>query len=302
MTDTYHIPALLPECLNGLAIRAEGVYVDLTFGGGGHSKAILDQLGPEGKLIAFDQDPDAAKNTLQDARFTLVQQNFRYFAKYLKLLRLNQIDGILADLGVSFHQFDTADRGFSLRFDGPLDMRMDGAGSLTAADILNQYDEQAIAQLIFEYGELPQARKIAQNIVRQRTEQPFENTKQLVELLRKLSPPKKETQFLARVFQALRMEVNQEMDALKEMLLQCESVLKPGGRLAIISYHSLEDRLVKVVMRSGNLEDKPEEDFFGNKNTPYKLITRKPIEPKEEEVMANPRSRSARLRIAERKG
>jgi len=301
MSTGYHIPALLTECLEGLAIKHNGIYIDMTFGGGGHSRAILDQLGPEGKLIAFDQDPDAAKNTLNDKRFTLIQQNFRYAQKFLKLLKIQEVDGILADLGVSFHQFDTAERGFSLRFDGPLDMRMDSKSALTAADVLNTYDEQALAQVFFEYGELPQARRIAQLIGRVRSEKPLENTTELTELIRKISPPKKETQYIARVFQALRMEVNQEMDALKEMLLQCAPLLKAQGRLVVISYHSLEDRLVKVIMRSGNLEDKPEEDFFGNKDTPYKLITRKPIEPSATEMEQNPRSRSAKLRIAERK-
>ncbi|GCD77934.1 ribosomal RNA small subunit methyltransferase H [Thermaurantimonas aggregans] len=297
----YHIPVLLQDTLELLAVKQNGVYVDCTFGGGGHSRAILEQLGDEGKLFAFDQDPDAAANAPDDPRFKLIEENFRYIKRFLRLEGIRAVDGILADLGVSSHQFDTAERGFSLRFDAPLDMRMNPEISLTAADIVNDWPEDAIADLLQRYGELPHSRRIARAICKARATEPILTTGRLNEVCQPYCRKDREHQTLARIYQALRIEVNQELEALKEMLMQATDLVKPGGRLVVISYHSLEDRLVKVFMRSGNFEDRTEKDFYGNDLSPWKPLTKKAIEPKEEEIATNTRSRSARLRAAERK-
>ncbi|MFN4299263.1 MAG: 16S rRNA (cytosine(1402)-N(4))-methyltransferase RsmH [Thermaurantimonas sp.] len=297
----YHIPVLLQDTLELLAVKQNGVYVDCTFGGGGHSRAILERLGHEGKLFAFDQDPDAAANAPDDPRFKLIEENFRYIKRFLRLEGIRSVDGILADLGVSSHQFDTAERGFSLRFEAPLDMRMNPEISLTAADIVNDWPEDAIADLLQRYGELPHSRRIARAICKARAAEPILTTSRLNEVCQPYCRKDREHQTLARIYQALRIEVNQELEALKEMLMQATELVVPGGRLVVISYHSLEDRLVKVFMRSGNFEDRTEKDFYGNDLSPWKPLTKKAIEPKEQEITANTRSRSARLRAAERK-
>lgn len=297
----YHIPVLLQDTLALLAVKPNGVYVDCTFGGGGHSRAILERLGEEGRLVAFDQDPDAAANAPDDPRFRLIEANFRYIKRFLRLEGIRSVDGILADLGVSSHQFDTAERGFSLRFNAPLDMRMNPDISLTAADIVNDWPEDAIADLLQRYGELPHSRRIARAICKGRMAQPILTTEQLNEICKPYCRKDREHQTLARIYQALRIEVNQELEALKEMLMQATELVVPGGRLVVISYHSLEDRLVKVFMRSGNFDDRTEKDFFGNDLSPWKPLTKKAIEPTEEEIATNTRSRSARLRAAERK-
>lgn len=296
--QAYHIPVLLQETLNLLHIVPDGVYVDCTFGGGGHSKEILNHLNEHGRLIAFDQDPDAHKNAFTDARFTLIDANFRHIKRFLRLEGIRMVDGILADLGVSSHQFDTPDRGFSLRFDAPLDMRMNPEATLTAAEILNNWPEDELAKLILRYGELPHSRRIAKALIQAREKTPILTTGQLNEICKPLSRKDREHQTLARIYQALRIEVNQELDALKELLLQSTEIVKPGGRLVVISYHSLEDKLVKVFMRSGNFDDRTEKDFFGNDLSPWKPILKKAIEPTETEVLSNSRSRSARLRAA----
>lgn len=296
----YHDPVLLKEAVDGMSIRPDGTYVDLTFGGGGHSKEILSRL-ESGRLFAFDQDKDAHENEIQDARFTLVKQNFRFMRNYLRMYKALPVDGVLADLGVSSHQFDEADRGFSIRFDADLDMRMDQASVLTAGKILNEYDEQELKRILWQYGELKNAARIADRVVFSRATEPIEKVDQLKALLEPLAPRKKVVQFYAQVFQALRIEVNDELAALREVLEQMESSVVEGGRLVVISYHSLEDRLVKNFMRSGNLEGKQEKDFFGNLIRPFDPISNKVIVPGAEEIERNSRARSAKMRIAERR-
>lgn len=296
----YHIPVLLQPSIEGLNINPNGVYVDVTFGGGGHARAILERL-QNGRLIAFDQDADAAINLPDDERITFVPHNFRYMRNFLMLHQLPQVDGILADLGVSSHQFDKAEKGFSTRFDGPLDMRMDTNSDLTAAYIVNSFDEDRLRDILQEYGELSQARKMAARIVAQRQSRPLKTTFDLIDAVTQILPKGKENKVLAQLFQALRIEVNQEMEALKAFLQQCHTSLKPGGRLVVISYHSLEDRLVKHYMKSGNFQGHIEKDFYGNPITPFKLVSRKAIVAESNETETNSRARSARLRIAERK-
>lgn len=293
----YHQPVLLKASVDGLNIKPDGVYVDVTFGGGGHSREILKRLNEAGRLIAFDQDPDAKANIPNDPRFTLVDQNFRFLRNWLRLLKVKQVDGILGDLGVSSHQFDAAERGFSLRFEAALDMRMDQSRSKTAADVLNTYEADALTQVLRQYGEVEMPGRVAKAIIAAR---PVLTTQELREAVKHYMQRGKEHKFLAQVFQALRIEVNEELEVLKEMLTQSAEVLAPGGRLSIISYHSLEDRLVKDFMRSGNFEGEPQKDFFGNLLRPLKPLQSKPIVPSEEEIEQNNRARSARLRIAEK--
>lgn len=293
----YHQPVLLKASVDGLNIKPDGVYVDVTFGGGGHSREILKRLNEAGRLIAFDQDPDAKANIPNDPRFTLVDQNFRFLRNWLRLLKVKQVDGILGDLGVSSHQFDAAERGFSLRFEAALDMRMDQSRSKTAADVLNSYEQDALAQVLRQYGEVEMPGRVSKAIIAAR---PVNTTQQLREAVQQYMQRGKEHKFLAQVFQALRIEVNEELEVLKEMLTQSADVLAPGGRLSIISYHSLEDRLVKDFMRSGNFEGEPQKDFFGNLIRPLKPLQSKPIVPTDEEIEQNNRARSARLRIAEK--
>ena len=296
----YHNPVMLDECLKGLNINPEGIYADVTFGGGGHSRAILDLL-TTGHLYAFDQDEDAAKNAFDDPRFTFIPQNFKYFKNFIQLYHGGQLDGVIADLGVSSHQFDTPEKGFSTRFDGQLDMRMSQSAPNDAATVVNTYDLNDLTSILSQYGEVQQARFIASDIVMARDAEPIETTAQLKEAVQRRLPRGKENKVLAQIFQALRIEVNQEMDALKAFLTQCPDVLKSGGRIVVMSYHSLEDRIVKNFFKTGNAEGKEEKDFFGNLLTPYKIITRKPIVPSDEEVERNSRARSAKLRIAERR-
>lgn len=295
----YHIPVLLHDAVNGLVTESDGVYVDVTFGGGGHSREILSRL-KDGQLVAFDQDADAVSNQIDDERFHFVPQNFRYIKNHLRVLRLFPVDGVLADLGVSSHQFDVPDRGFSFRFDGPLDMRMDQGLVLTAAEVLNGYEEADLSTVFWEYGELKESRRIARKIVQDREDHPFKEVKDLIRAIESMVPSRKQSQFLARVFQALRIEVNQEMEVLKEMLQGAVDSLKPGGRLVVISYHSLEDRIVKNFFKKGKFSGEVEKDFYGNPIKPLKEITRKPILPSEEEIDRNSRARSAKMRIAEK--
>ena len=295
----YHIPALLPEALEGLHIKPDGIYVDATFGGGGHSRGILDRLGQGGRLLGFDQDIDAAANAIDDARFTFVRSNFEYIPNFLRFHGIDKVDGILADLGVSFHHFDDAERGFSVRADAPLDMRMNRAGGATAAEILNDADEETLARILRTGSDLANTRQIAKAIVKARGAHPLTTTTDLTEAVRPLINPRNEKKDLAQIFQSLRIAVNHEIDALETFLRNATRCLKPGGRLAVITYHSLEDRLVKSMMKAGNLTGEVEKDFFGNVSSPWRLITRSPITPTEEEVERNPRSRSAKLRIAE---
>ena len=294
----YHVPALLTETIEGLNIQPDGVYVDVTFGGGGHSSAILEKLGENGRLFGFDQDIDAVKNIPDDVRFTFVRSNFRYLKNFLKYHGVTQINGLLADLGVSSHHFDEAERGFSFRFDGPLDMRMNTASPVTAAHILATYTEEQLADVFYLYGELHNARKIARAVVMHRAKEPIERIFQFIELLKPFFSREKEKKDMARVFQALRIEVNSEMKVLSEMLEQCVELLSPEGRIAVLTYHSLEDRLVKNYFRSGNFEGKIEKDFFGNVIAPLKTINNKVIVATDEEVQRNPRARSAKLRVA----
>ena len=301
MTDVYHIPALLTESLDGLDIRPDGTYVDVTFGGGGHSRAILERLGENGRLIAFDQDEDAFRNIIDDPRFILVKSNFRFLKNFLRFLDVDEVDGILADLGVSFYHFDEASRGFSFRADGQLDMRMNSQSTITAAHILNNYQEQELANIFFLYGELKNARKIAQAVVRARGQKEIVSISDFLEIMKPFTPREKENKVLALAFQALRIEVNDELKALEEMLTQGLEMLAEGGRFCVISYHSLEDRLVKNFFRAGNFDGKAEKDFYGNIDTPFDLVNRKVIVASDEEQEANPRSRSAKLRIAEKK-
>ena len=298
--ETYHIPVMLQECIEGLAIKPNGTYVDLTMGGGGHTSEILRHLGPEGHLYSFDQDPDAQANAPQDERFTFVASNFRFLRGAMRLRGVEQVDGILADLGVSSHHFDAKHRGFSFRGEAPLDMRMNTRQKRTAADIVNTYDKETLAKIFSDYGELDTTWKIANCIERARATKPIETTAELVEAVKPCTPPKDEAKFLTKLFQALRIELNGEMEALRMALEQSLKILKPGGRLVIMSYHSLEDRIVKNFMRSGNSEGRIEKDFFGNSTSALKVITRKAVAPSNQEIERNPRSRSAKLRIAEK--
>lgn len=294
----YHVPVMLEECLQGLDIKPNGTYVDLTFGGGGHSRAILDRLGSEGHLFSFDQDLDALENAFDDKRFTFVRSNFCYLYNFLRYYGVEKVDGVLADLGVSSHHLDDDARGFSFRFEGELDMRMNQKANRTAADILNNYDEEALANVFYYYGELSNARKLARVVVREREVEPFGDIARFIEVMKSYFPREREKKDLARVFQALRIEVNREMDVLKRMLTQIPDVLNEDGRLVVMTYHSLEDRLVKNYMKSGNFEGKPEKDFYGKVISPLKMLSNKVITASEKEVEENPRSRSAKLRIA----
>lgn len=296
----YHVPVLLQECVGGLNVRPEGVYVDVTFGGGGHSREIVRHLDAGGRLYAFDQDADAERNIVPDSRFTFVRSNFRYLKNWMRYYGVEQIDGLLADLGVSSHHLDDGDRGFSFRFDSALDMRMNRRGGRTAADVLNEYPEERLADVFYLYGELRNARRLAAAVAKARVRQRIDTTEALVEVVRPFVGQSREKKELARVFQALRIEVNQEMDALRQMLLAATELLRPGGRLVVLTYHSLEDRLVKNLMKTGNLEGRRVTDFYGNAECPYRTVNSKVIVPDEAEQSANPRSRSAKLRIAEK--
>ena len=296
----YHNPVLLNDSIDALAIKKDGVYVDVTFGGGGHSREILNRLGGSGKLIAFDQDLDAKRNKIDDSRFTLIEENFRYIGRFLKFYGVNKVDGILADLGVSSHQFDEAERGFSIRFDGALDMRMNQNSRVSAKKIINTYSEEMLANILFMYGELRNAKVIARTIVEARIESEIETSFQLRKILQKFLPKAKEHKILAQIFQAIRIEVNEELEVLKEFLIQIPNLLNPEGRLSVISYHSLEDRLVKRFIRTGLFEGEPEKDFFGNTNVPLQKLG-KLITPNQEEVKTNNRARSAKLRVAKLK-
>ena len=318
--ETYHVPVLLEESVGGLDIKPDGIYVDVTFGGGGHSREILRHLGPQGRLFGFDQDEDAERNIVDDERFTFVRSNFRYLRNWMRYYGVEQIDGLLADLGVSSHHFDDETRGFSFRFDAPLDMRMNKRSGMTAADILNDYSEEQLADIFYLYGELKNARRIAATIVKARAGKPIVTTNDLLQVLgisdtngplvrRTLATNGTQESSMvngqwkkdaAKLFQALRIEVNHEMDALKEMLSAARDLLRDGGRLSVITYHSLEDRMVKNMMRAGNLEGKVVQDFFGRTESPFRQIGGKVIVPSDEEQQQNPRSRSAKLRIAER--
>ncbi len=298
--ETYHVPVLLNESIDGLAIKPDGIYVDVTFGGGGHSKEILRRLGKKGHLYSFDQDPDAEKNIVNDDRFTFVRSNFRYLKNWMRYYGVDHIDGLLADLGVSSHHFDDETRGFSFRFDAPLDMRMNKRAGTTAAEILNNYDEEQLADIFYIYGELKNARKIAATIAKTRNEKKIETTGDLMNATEKLFLREREKKEMAKMFQALRIEVNHEMDALKEMLNGAMDTLCEGGRLSVITYHSLEDRIVKNMMKAGNVEGKVKQDFFGRIEAPFRLVNNKVIVPSDEEQQQNPRSRSAKLRIAEK--
>jgi 16S rRNA (cytosine1402-N4)-methyltransferase len=294
--QVYHIPALLDESIDGLAIKPDGAYVDVTFGGGGHSRAILSQLGPGGRLLGMDQDMDAWANRLADDRFTFVHGNFAYLKNFLRYYGLRHVDGILADLGVSFHHFDDVERGFTFRADAPLDMRMNQGSSFTAGDLVNTYTEEQLADVLYLYGELRQSRRLAAAIAKAR---PVTSTGALVDAVRPLLKPSQQKKELSMVFQALRIEVNGELEVLRRLLEQSVELLNPGGRLAVITYHSLEDRLVKNFMRSGNIEGKMEKDFYGRLTTPLRAVG-KVIAPADDEVERNPRSRSAKLRVAEK--
>ena len=294
---SYHNPVLLKESVDALNIKEDGVYVDVTFGGGGHSKEILSRLGKNGKLFVFDQDPDAVNNKINDERFILIEENFRFITRFLKFYRIKKVDGILADLGVSSHQFDEAERGFSIRFDGDLDMRMNQHSKISAKEIINEYDEKRLADILFLYGELRNARNMAKTIVEARKESKIETSFQLKEVLRKYLPNAREHKILAQIFQAIRIEVNEELEVLREFLEQVPNLLEEGGRLSIISYHSLEDRLVKRYIRTGLFSGEPEKDFYGNINVPLMKVG-KLIVPTPQEINNNNRARSAKLRIA----
>lgn len=299
-SPVYHIPALLEECMEGLDIKPAGKYVDVTFGGGGHSREILKHLGAEGHLYSFDQDEDAQRNIVDDDRFTFVYSNFKYLKNFMLYHGVEGVDGILADLGVSFHHFDDSERGFSFRFDAPLDMRMNKKARCTAADILATYDEKRLAQLFSLYGELRNAHRMAAAIVAKRDKGAVKTTGQLLEVVSPFINRKQEKKELAQLFQALRIEVNNEMDSLRSMLQQASDLLNPGGRLVVITYHSLEDRIVKNFIKTGNVEGVVEKDFFGRVNAPLRAVNNKVIVPTDEEVERNPRARSAKLRIAEK--
>lgn len=309
--ETYHVPVLLKESVDGLNIQSGGVYVDVTFGGGGHSSEILSRLDEQAHLYSFDQDADAEQNVMRsevgaerrfvdDSRFTFVRSNFRYLKNWMRYYGVESIDGLLADLGVSSHHFDDESRGFSFRFDAQLDMRMNKRAGKTAADIVNDYDEEALANLFYLYGEIKQSRRLAATVVKARSQQRIVTTQDLLGILEPIFKREREKKDLAKVFQALRIEVNHEMDALKEMLKSATELLKPGGRLSVITYHSLEDRIVKNIMKTGNVEGKRIQDFYGRIETPFTLINNKVIVPSKNEQQENPRSRSAKLRIAEK--
>lgn len=293
----YHNPVLLNESVDALVGSPDGIYVDCTFGGGGHSREILERLSEKGKLFSFDQDEDAKNNLIQDERFELIMQNFRFLKNNLRYKGIKKVAGIMADLGVSSHQFDTPERGFSIRFDGNLDMRMNQNQKLTAAKILNEYEESALADVFYNYGELRSARRMAREVVSERKNQPFETIEQLKKLFNYF-PKNKENKILAQLFQSLRIEVNEEMAALRELLVQCGEVIEPGGKLVVISYHSLEDRLVKRYMKTGLFEGEPEKDIYGNWDAPFVPVQSKVIVPTEEEIERNPRARSAKMRVA----
>ena len=314
--ETYHVPVLLGQSVDGLNIQHGGIYIDVTFGGGGHSSEILSRLDDNAHLYSFDQDPDAEQNTMHsenakegnepkrfvdDSRFTFVRSNFRYLKNWMRYYGIEHIDGLLADLGVSSHHFDDETRGFSFRYDAPLDMRMNKRAGKTAADIVNNYEESALADIFYLYGELKNSRKIASTLVKARAEKPIATTQDFIKAVEPLFKREREKKDMAKLFQALRIEVNHEMDALKDMLKAATELLKPGGRLSVITYHSLEDRIVKNVMKTGNAEGKMKQDFFGKIETPFKLINNKVIIPDNDEQEKNPRSRSAKLRIAEKK-
>ncbi|PLX10979.1 MAG: 16S rRNA (cytosine(1402)-N(4))-methyltransferase [Marinilabiliales bacterium] len=295
----YHTPVLLKESVDGLQIKPDGIYVDVTFGGGGHSKEIIKNI-INGKLVAFDQDDDAMPNLIDDERFVFVNQNFRFLKNFLKYHKIDKVDGLLADLGVSSHHFDDPERGFSFRFEGDLDMRMNQSAKLSAKNIINEYEEEALAKILWEYGELKNSRKLARAIVDKRKGRKVETINEFTEILMPYLTKHAEHKFLAKVFQALRIEVNREMDFLTEMLLQTVDVIKPGGRLVVITYHSLEDRIVKNFIKNGQFEGEVEKDFYGNKDVPFKAVNRKVIVPDNFEIKENNRARSAKLRIAER--
>ncbi len=299
MIMEYHNPVLLKETVDGLNIIDDGVYVDVTFGGGGHSKEILSRLGEKGRLYAFDQDPDALENAIDDKRFTLIHENFRYLKRFLRFYGVKQVDGVLADFGVSSHQFDVAERGFSIRFEADLDMRMNQQSELSAYHVVNEYDEEQLRQVLWQYGELRQAPAMARVIIAARNVEPIKTSEQLKTVLKQFLNHKKENKVLAQIFQAIRIEVNQEIEVLKAFLLQSQEVVKPGGRLSVISYHSLEDRLVKRFIRNGLFEGEPERDVFGNFEVPFKKVGGL-IVPTSEEIKQNNRARSAKLRIAEK--
>ena len=299
MIMEYHKPVLLQETVKGLSIKPDGIYVDVTFGGGGHSKEILKHLGKNGKLIAFDQDNDALENALDDERFLLINQNFRFLKRFLRFYGYTQVDGILGDFGVSSHQFNVPERGFSTRFEAKLDMRMNQDASLSAYEVINQYSQERLKAILSQYGELRAAAGMARLIVAAREQEPIVSSTQLKEALGRFLPKHRENKILAQVFQAIRIEVNQELEALKEFLLQTQEVLKPGGRLSLLTYHSLEDRLVKRYMRNGLFEGEPEKDVFGRAEVPFKPIG-KFLLPSEEEIKENNRARSAKLRVAEK--
>lgn len=296
----YHVPVLLEESIKGLNINPDGIYVDVTFGGGGHSKEILSKLSPKGHLFSFDQDIDAEQNKFNDDRFTFVRSNFRYIKNFIRYYNISEVDGILADLGVSSHHFDESERGFSFRFEGDLDMRMNTRSQKTAADIINNYTAEALADVFYLYGEFKNSRQIASRIIKAREEAPITAISQFIDIINPLFKPQRQKKELAKAFQALRIEVNEEMDALKEMLYSSIEVLKPKGRLSIITYHSLEDRMVKNLFKTGNIEGKLNKDFYGKIVTPIKAINNKVIIPTDKEQERNPRSRSAKLRIAEK--
>lgn len=293
----YHNPVLLKESIDGLNIKPDGVYVDVTFGGGGHSREILSRLNAHGKLFAFDQDEDAQRNVIDDPRFTLIPQNFRFIKRYLRFYGIKKVDGILADLGVSSHQFDEAGRGFSTRFDGDLDMRMNQSGALSAFEVINKYEEEKLANVLFNYSELRNAKDIARRIVEKRAEEKIKTSFQLKEVLEAFVPKSQEHKVLAQIFQGIRIEVNQEIEALKEFLLQVPELLNEGGRLSVLSYHSLEDRLVKRFIRSGLFEGEPVKDYYGNVTVPLKKVGQMVV-PSFQEIKKNSRARSAKLRIA----
>ena len=297
----YHVPVMLKPCLDGLNIHPDGTYIDVTFGGGGHSRAIFDLLSEKGRLIVFDQDPDAKKNAWEAPNFFFIASNFSFISNHLRMMGIKHVDGILADLGVSSHQFDEAERGFSIRANAPLDMRMNQAGELTAKTVVNTYDERELSRIFKTYGEIPNARKVAGEIVRLRSSRPIKTTTELMDGLSKCAPRQKEHKFFAQVFQALRIEVNQELDVLERFLEQTTDIIAPGGRLVVMSYHSLEDRLVKNFMKKGSLEGEITKDFYGNVIKPFDEVERHPIVPEEIEIASNPRARSAKLRIGQRR-
>ena len=300
MEYSYHVPVLLKESMEGLAINPAGTYVDTTFGGGGHSRAILAALGSRGRLLAFDQDPQAQQNAIDDERFTLIPQNFKHIKRFLRFYGVKQVDGVLADFGVSSYQFDTAERGFSTRLEGTLDMRMNPEAPLSAYEVVNTYEEEALSTLFFRYGELSQSRQIARTIVQQRSTRPIATTGELKQVVQRFLPKGKENKVLAQLYQAIRIEVNGELAALEELLLQLPEIVRPGGRIALISYHSLEDRLVKRFIRDGQFSGEPQKDFYGNLLTPFQKVG-KAIVATQEEIAQNNRARSAVLRVAERK-